>query len=950
MDIIKLEKFIYLQKVNCDFFEYDDNLSFGNTYQLYLLLTNKSIYFLREYDNNTTIKKNMEVFLKINHYNFNCKSYFSINSEILIYIQTRNNLINIRLSEIEVSKRKSFKTLAIILAIFDGYKIICLNENKNLDDYIDWLIYVINSVCSQNKLIIDEEFFKNIDLNFLADMVYFLCISLEFEIKLNLLFEENIIKLNYILKDCSDEIYQTINNNNRTNNNINKKDFHYIINRVEKNENDYFDETSMIRDDNSKLGYLNTLKFSYNFLNDNYFIILFSNLENSLVYIKELEISNNNITQNIIPILNQCFRCKNKSSLQKLILNNNRIYGKGLERDLFNLLNLVNLKLIDLSNNLLDNEFLFNFDNYLHERYYESLNNKNISYNIFSGFISSQDPPQDNNINDSNNKVMIIFNKNLFENENKNKNFYKIFLKNINTKINDIFCENLDTTEDYKNENFMLYSVKQFLDNTSYFKHKISFIFDTHLIKDSKILISNANNNKESLDFPIFTRLDNSNIKLSNIPVNISGNLIFSNKVKKELNLTNYIIDKSNNNNKKLKNSNSHNLIFFMNSNNKSDINSFVKNYEIETESSEINNIHDNKNIFEIYQDFNDLLFLTDYLFDEKLNGINYEINKEFNKKTLNFNDIFYPTFFEIIEKNFLNHEKERKNIKNNFNLYNDTGIFNSNITLNKNKINNFYNSNNSVTNKNSIYIVKSNFDREKINNLFKKHFIGKEIDNFHPNANVIDLKIFFMAFKKLNKLNYIMNKGDIIDINNKINITNITSILNFEKIKIPINSLNKFLKRVKINVIYSLKYNDLFSLDILEDMCKYFNLNFLFRVKVKKNILESRADIINNALKSIINFKGHSNKFYKDKYYLHTINNFLDIFLNLAEEINLKNEIILIAKYLKMKRDIFIHDKLKNIYINISLEDKLLKTNKFNYSESNQENNKFLNKEDNTK
>lgn len=989
MDIIKLEKFIYLQKVNCDFSDINGNkITFGSSSQFFLLITNKSIYFLREYEKsgsqnfNNFFNNNLENFLKINHENFNLSSYHSsVNSESFFYIRIKNNILNIKISEcIQNLKRKNVKRLANILAIFDGYKIVCRNQQKSMEDYIDWLINLINFTPSENKIIINNEFFKNINLDFLSDMIYFLTIYLEFEIKLNLFNEENIVQLNYILtkhfeKLCPSnefqnklKIYlQSLNYSNSIINSENESQNYFMNLETSKKTLDNIDSNNLEAE--LKLGSLNVLRFSYNLLNDNHFFFLFKNLENSLFFLKELEVSNNNITESIFPMLNLVFRDKNNCYLQKLILNNNLIRGINLEKNLLDIMNLKNLKLIDLSNNLLDNQFLLKYDSYINEIYNEFLNNRGLVNNLFSiitpsnitnnqdsNFTNNQNSftANTNNMNNINNrfdnKLSIIFNKNCFEDEYKNESFYKQFASNINTKINTLYAD-ISHQEKNKDKN-LFYSVRQFIENTSKFKFKISFTFDNHLIKDSK----NFLNNKEINEISTSNKLETANIK-QHQTTNISGNYIYSKTIKKEFDLkklfinNNYnFISKENNEIQKstyvYNKSNSFQtdtifnnlqseeeidkLKFFYNLNDKLENGFLMKNYDIDQENTydllDLNDkeknlyleeSNENKNILELYEEMNELFFLCDYLFDEKLNDVNLDFN---SKKCPNFNEVFYLTKFKTIEKNFKNYEKERLKFKMN-SIKNDNSS--SSPTMN--------NSLNISSNKNLLYIKISNLTKENVSKLFKKHFFGKELDKFHPNADIHDLKSFFLTFKKLNNYNCIRN----------------FCFKNLQKVKIPFNSLHKFFKRVKINTLFALKFNDLFSLNILKEICDYFNLNFSFRASIHKKILINRAEIINYALKSVINFKGHSDKNYKDPYFLHSINNFLDIFLEFADEINLKNDLVNIAKYLKIKRDLYIDQHMKKLYINALREDDLISSNSIITTEFDPINKKYFNLND---
>ncbi len=389
MDIIKLEQFIYVQKVNCEFF--DDTEFFVSQY--YFLITNKSIYFLKEYDNNgaqnySSFKDNLEIFLKINHENFNISSYSSRDLYSSFCIRIRNRIMSVKVSDIQPPRAKSIKNLANILSILDGYKIITHIHNKNFDEYFDWILYIFDNISIENKIIINDEFFNNVDLHFLSDMVYFLTLAMEFDIKMDLFKEDNIVRLNYIFSkryDQSNKIEDNLNlyfqpsSNSISNKNI--EQHHDLAEFIQNNNDDDYIDINKINEADLKLGSLNTLRLSFNLLNDDYFFFLFKNLKFSLFFLKELEISHNNVTENIFPILNKIFKDNKPITLQKLLLNNNQIGGTNLEKGLVDLLNIKTLRMIDLSHNQLNNEFLFNLDNHLNDLYNDSLSLKETKSN-----------------------------------------------------------------------------------------------------------------------------------------------------------------------------------------------------------------------------------------------------------------------------------------------------------------------------------------------------------------------------------------------------------------------------------------------------------------------------------------------------------------------------------------------------------------------------------------
>lgn len=894
----------------------------------------------------------------------------------------------IKVSEIQSVKGKNVKLLAIILSIFDGYKIICKNHNKHFDVHMNWLIYILEMISNEKKLIINSKIFIDIDLDFLSDMLYYLSLITEFEVRLNLSIEENVINLNYIFnKEYTDlpkfvancENFEFSNSFNKSlKTKLNAPTFNIMLGKTSNNENDFICEDNINNHDNneldSKFGILKNLRLTYNFLDDNYFFILFKTLENSLNNLREIEISNNNVTEAIFPILNEVFSDKNNNCLQILLLNNNCIGGQDLEIYLLEFLKMKYIKKIDLSYNCLNNEFLLNLDTYFNNYFYNSnnksiLNNNQYNSNLYQANSvggNSQSLLNDNiqlnnfkNTNKLENKVYFIFSKNKFEDEYKNETFSKTFINEY--KPNER-CENLRlNNNEIKQESNLFYTVKHFLENTSKFKNKISFIFDPTFLKESKnLLLKDANEVIQSI------KIDASNISNNtNFPSFTSGNIIYNKVCKKELlieekctdlmsnlkfglnnlenndDFENFLKNKSLN---KDTNARKKNLkILYCNVNNQEDHIQLAKNYDINKYSRiplmEMDNyikdenlllLNGQKSLMDLFQEINEFLFLSDYFFDEKLNNISYDtifnnshiIKNEsiniLNNLTIDkkHNDFFFQSFYEKIEKNFIEIERERKIQKANINRTDALStISNNNLNINLN-LNNL------------LFLNKSYFSKKNIEYLLKKHF-NKELDKFHPNANIYDLYIFFLRFKELNNANAFDN----------------CSFQRNQKIKLPTLSINKFLKRIKINCIFALKFTDYNSIQILSRLSDYFNLNLTYRVKTEKKNLKAKSRIINEGLKSILNFRGYSDNSYKDQYYLHAINNFLDIFLMYADEINLKNDLVTICKYIKFKRNFLINENLNKLYkIALREDDLISKTGKMIDSDFDPYNNKYYN------
>ena len=86
---------------------------------------------------------------------------------------------------------------------------------------------------------------------------------------------------------------------------------------------------------------------------------------------------------------------------------------------------------------------------------------------------------------------------------------------------------------------------------------------------------------------------------------------------------------------------------------------------------------------------------------------------------------------------------------------------------------------------------------------------------------------------------------------------------------------------------------------------------------------LQTRSKIIMEALVSILNYEGNLTE--KNKNFFNEVNNFLDIFLNEADNTNLKNDLILIAKYLQFIRNNKLRLKIFSVYENILKEESVI-------------------------
>ena len=86
---------------------------------------------------------------------------------------------------------------------------------------------------------------------------------------------------------------------------------------------------------------------------------------------------------------------------------------------------------------------------------------------------------------------------------------------------------------------------------------------------------------------------------------------------------------------------------------------------------------------------------------------------------------------------------------------------------------------------------------------------------------------------------------------------------------------------------------------------------------------LQRRSKVIMQGLNSILNFEG--NLLENNKNFFSEINNFLDIFILEADNINLKNDLIQIAKYLQFIRNNKIRVKFFSAFESILKEERVI-------------------------
>lgn len=178
------------------------------------------------------------------------------------------------------------------------------------------------------------------------------------------------------------------------------------------------------------------------------------------------------------------------------------------------------------------------------------------------------------------------------------------------------------------------------------------------------------------------------------------------------------------------------------------------------------------------------------------------------------------------------------------------------------------------------------------------KHF---KSDKFEPRLSIED---FYTFFNKIKSSNY----------------------------ELSFITLHKLINQIKIESCMNIKEKDIYSLKYITEMANFFKISFLEKINNEYGKLLIRSRTINEAILDILNFNTGEAATYKGDYAMYSeLNNFLDIFLHEADTINLKNELIIIAKYIQ-----FIRNNKSRILMYKIYEEYLRESRMITYVDSN--------------
>ena len=205
--------------------------------------------------------------------------------------------------------------------------------------------------------------------------------------------------------------------------------------------------------------------------------------------------------------------------------------------------------------------------------------------------------------------------------------------------------------------------------------------------------------------------------------------------------------------------------------------------------------------------------------------------------------------------------------------------------------------------------VVRRNIEiNDLINKIFEKIFkkrILNDNDRFSPNCFINELSYFFL---------YLQLSHDY-------------------KIKIPFTTLNKYISRVKIESAICIKEKAHNSLNYLSKISSRMKLSVQSSVTTAFNRVNQKAAMILEGLLLVLNYQGRSvDGNTKNKNFLFESNNFLDIFLNKAESIELVDDLVYLGKYVQYMRN----NSLRNeIYSSLTdLYQKEASITKYNMNE----------------
>ena len=297
----------------------------------------------------------------------------------------------------------------------------------------------------------------------------------------------------------------------------------------------------------------------------------------------------------------------------------------------------------------------------------------------------------------------------------------------------------------------------------------------------------------------------------------------------------------------------------------------------------------------DLYRELFKFFFLCDYYFDPILNSfattMPFDIRREKNYMNPKIEEKRYAYLRKYIHS--IANEKLKKNIKNEekkiYKMY-SSELFIDDLKQMIYDYMNFLEMKDSngekLTMKKVLISIFKNITKNNVN-------IFKDDKKFNPNGVIEHMCFFYL---------YLSTPHDY-------------------KIKIPLSTLNKLISRIKLESLLCLKEKSHHALGTLSKITSGLNISVKTQVDSVFKQLTEKASLILRGLEKVLNFYGYS-QVENVKGFLFETGNFLDIFLEKAEGINLSNDLVILCKYIQYWRNNYIRNLIYNLFHEISKKE----------------------------
>ena len=140
-------------------------------------------------------------------------------------------------------------------------------------------------------------------------------------------------------------------------------------------------------------------------------------------------------------------------------------------------------------------------------------------------------------------------------------------------------------------------------------------------------------------------------------------------------------------------------------------------------------------------------------------------------------------------------------------------------------------------------------------------------------------------------------------------------------KIKIPLTTLNKLISRIKLESLLCLKEKSHHALGTLSKITSGLDISIKSQINSVYIQLTEKAKLISGGLEKVLNFDGY-NSVDNVRGFLFETGNFLDIFLEKADNINLSNDLVILCKYIQYWRNNYIRNLIYHLLHEINKKE----------------------------